>query len=299
MHIPFALLFGAAVCAATAGADTLTLNSGVQVHGKIVQQDDQTIVLDVNGRQITYPAANVASTETNERTGALDVAALRQRAAEREAEMLELTGLTGEERRKVRALMQQMLHEDDRIATAAREELVAMGQSNDVFKYLEHYIGGLSPRFAAPVLHAMALLDPARSRPVLREQASNADAEVRATALTLLGRIKDKESASLICRGLVDHADEVRIAAAEALGMLQATEATPLLLANLDAADRRVQNSAMLALKRVWAGASPAEMENAESWRAFWKEKSNLVPNAVSPAGVMPLVEPGTRFVDE
>ena len=300
MHLLCALLLGAALCAATAGADTLTLHSGVQVHGKIVQQDDTTIVLDVGGRQVRYPVDTVAATETNDRSGVLDVEALRQRAAAREAEMVALTGLNAEEGRRVKDLMQRMLSTDDRVAMDARQALVTMGAKKDVFKYLAHYVQGLSPRFVAPVLDALVLLNPNQARPILREQTGNVDAGVRAKALALLGRVKDSDSAGLMCRGLVDHTEEVRIAAAEALGMVGAKEATPLLLANLDAADRRVQNSATLALRQVWSGeANAAELEAAESWREFWTGKAGLVPNAVSATGVMPLVEPEARFVDE
>lgn len=300
MHVSHALLLGVAWCVATAGADTLTLLSGVQVHGKIVQQDDAAFVLDVGGRQIRYPANAVAKSETNDRTGVLDKEALRRRAAEREAEMLALTGLTAAERRRVKALMQEMLSEDNRVATEARQTLVTMGESKDVFKYLEHYVQGLSPRFVAPVLDALVLLNPDKSRPILRDQASNVDAGVRAKALSLLGRVKDADSIRLICRGLVDHADEVKVAAAEALAALGAEEATPLLLANLSAADRRVQNSALTALRQVWSGETPAaELESADSWREFWKAKADSVPDAVSATGVQPLVEPGAQFVDE
>lgn len=300
MQFPCALLLGMVLCASTAGADTLTLHSGVQVHGKIVQQDDSTIILDVGGRQVRYSVDAVAMLEENDHTGALDKEALRQRAEQRQAELLELTGLTGDERRRVKDLMQQMLSTDDRVATDARQDLVAMGESKDVFKYLAHYVEGLSPRFVAPVLDALVLLDPVKSRPIVREQATSVDAGVRAIALLLLARIKDEESTGLMYRGLVDHTDDVRIAAAEALGMMEVQEATPLLLANLDAADRRVQNSAMLALRKVWNEESQAaEMDSSEAWREFWNTKAGLVPNAVSTTGVMPLVEPGVRFVDE
>lgn len=289
-----------ALCCAAAGADTVTLHSGVQVHGKVMKQDETGVTLDVGGRQMRYPADSVASVEANDRAGTLDREALRQRAAEREAAMLELTGLTAEERRRVQELMQQMLSPEDRVANDAREALVAMNARTDVFKYLAHYVGGLTPRFVAPVLDALVLLNPEKARPVLRQEALNVDGGVRAKALRVLAQIGDRESVRLLCRGLVDHTYEVQVAAAEAAGHLKMREATPLLMANLVAGDRRIENAALLALRQVWHGeVAVEEMTTYEAWREFWKQASASVPNAPSPTAVEPLVEPGTRFYDE
>ena len=300
MKAVVAMLAGAALWGVSAAADTITLHSGVQVHGKIVQQDEKAIVLEVGGRTVRYAPETVALTETNDKTGVLDKEALRQRAAEREAEMLALTGLTAAERRTVNKLMQESLSDDDRVAASARDALIELGKTKPVFKYLSHYVQGLTPRYVPPVLEVLVTLNADEARLVLREQAASIDESVRAKALALLGRIKDGVRKVLLCRVLVDHTDVVRIAAAEAVGVIGAKEATPLLVANVGAADRRVQNSALTALRQIWGGdGDVAALESPESWQQFWESKAGNVPNAIPASGVVPLVEAGTQFVDE
>jgi hypothetical protein len=171
----------------------------------------------------------------------------------------------------------------------------------DLFKFFDHYVPSLSPRFAPHVLEIMAELNPRKSLKQLRKHAVDRAAVNRATSLELLGRLGDTRSAGLVAGGLIDHDATVRLAATEAAARLELREASPLLISNLNDADLRVQYASQDALALLWPHSEEEESPyKAGEWVRFWKEEAaRKVARAYYPDDVAPLVKPGTEWEDE
>ena len=299
-HLIPILALAALVAPYAALGDTLYLKSGVRIDGKVAKQQDDKIVLDVGGRRTVYRASEVLRVEENDKTGGFDKEKLKAQALQRAQELYQKTGLTAEQRSKVRALMAYLQSPDPAVATEARNKLVAMGKQVDLIKYFEYHVPSLSPRFMAGVLEVVFALDKKRAMGMLKEQVENPDAATRAKALELMGQAKKLADPALIARGLVDYAYEPRQAAALALGLLEEKRATPALIANLSAPDARVQNACRRALQRIWS--TPENVVNfgtAEEWGQFWQQHSAEVSPPFTVSSLKPLVKQGVLFVDE
>lgn len=98
----------------------------------------------------------------------------------------------------------------------------------------------------------------------------------------------------------MDPDDSVRAASCHALAFIGARSATPLLIANLDHANPRVQNASREALSRLWgAEERPVAFDTAGEWARFWQDNKSGVQGALMPGEVRPLVKEGARFEDE
>jgi len=291
------LVFGLAACAA---ADTIYLNNGVRFDGVVRERPDGNYLVDAGGRKIIYRAAEVARIEQNNRTGAFDKEAARRRWAERDAELTELTGLTTDQRRRVEALMFELRtpHPGDR--QRIRERLAAMQAEVDIVPFLAMRLRELSHRFSPWVLETIVILDPRRSRDYAREYMTHTHAGTRATAIELAGRLGDAESAGAMARGLVDHAAEVRIAAAYALAAVKARNASPALLQLLEDPDMKVINAARSALKLLYQDETEGRsLLTLEEWRGFYDSLTPRPEGTFALEGLEPLIPEHLEFEDE
>ncbi|HOZ48624.1 MAG TPA: hypothetical protein PLO37_19980 [Candidatus Hydrogenedentes bacterium] len=298
-NIVLALLVGTLVSTA-ALADTVYMKNGVQIHGKVISQDDKRIVLQIGDRKVTVRTNEAAKIEENEKTGKLDRQVMLERARQREEEMTEITGLTPEQRTRVKAVMQLLLSEDPNVRVDGQRKLVALAQEMDVFTFFAHYLPMMLPRFIPGVLDVMAAIQPENTIPILREQVLNVDAGARAKSLELIARLGDVEGIPLAARGLLDHEPLVQIAAAAALGQLRAKEATPVFIEAMKGFDVRVNNACREALSGMWSTPEQrVDHFNAGDWQAFWETRANSVASPLQPFLLEPLVPAGSCFVDE
>jgi hypothetical protein len=283
-----------------AAADTVHMKNGVQIDGVVLQQTAEKIVLDVDGRRVIVRAGEVRSIEKNDKTGALDRQKIIEEARLRDQRLTRITGLNGKQRTEVKNLMGGFLSNSDHERMETRQTLIAMAAEMDIFRFLDHCLPGLLPRYVPDTMTVMAELNPGRAKLAIRDELDNPDAACRARALELLGELLDVNHAEQMARGLLDHDPEVRAAAAIALARVNARKATPLLLDGLDDASPRARNACRLALERLWADSGGGEeLTDAAAWRSFWERNTSKAPGSWTTARLDPLVEPGTHFQDE
>jgi HEAT repeat protein len=119
--------------------------------------------------------------------------------------------------------------DDDKAAEAAR----ALGESSDP-KALEALLDGLAvgaePAVQAAMLGALAGKKDARAVDVLRHFARNRNPELRKKALVALASLADARAVAPLAEALSDPVEEVRAAAAKALGDRRERSAEPRLI---------------------------------------------------------------------
>lgn len=166
-----------------AAADSIYLKSGVRIDGEIVKELDGVITLRVGDREVAYRSDSVVRQEKNDRTGVADREELAKRLARREAELREKTGLTREQRDRVKELMWDLQSPVEKTSRAAEDELVALGEEWDLVRYFNYHLPSLSPRFVSGVLRVLARLDGKRALPIIRRHVEDPDPASRETAL--------------------------------------------------------------------------------------------------------------------
>lgn len=289
-----------AVCPLTVHADTIHMKNGIEIEGIVQSQDDVKTLVKVDTRDIVLRTDEIESIEKNEKTGAIDRAKLQEDAAKRDAELTQLTGLDAAQRIRVKNAMQLLAAPDPNTQSKGVRDLVALSKEMSVYRYLEYCLPSLLPRFTPGVLEAMLIMDPVKTVPHLRDETGNIDGPSRGKAIELIGRAKDADGVGLVVRGLVDHVPEIRVLAAQSLAMMQTKAATPALIGNLKAVDKRVQAAALDALKVIWSvDGQPAPQTSIDDWNALWQSQSASVGAAFRPEDLQPLVAPGAQFVDE
>lgn len=293
------LAVGLVCCLASAvTADTLYLTTGVTIDGKVSQKEPGLYQVQIGDRVVLYQENEIDHIEQNDRTGVLDRAAIQADWEKRNQELTELTGLTADQRRRVESVMIRLKREDERVA--ARNELMAIHQEFDIFKYLEFVYHDFGHRFDRWVLETMCYIDSRRSLELVRSAASDTYYRTRAKAIELLGLIQDVDSVTLIARGLVDHMPEVRYNAVAALAALKVKAATPAFIELLGHPDARVSNAARESLLALWAAeVGDPKPDTAEQWNTFWAAQVGNVPGAFGLNGIEPLIKPEEEFQDE
>lgn len=298
LHKALCLVAMLAAAAIGVHADTLRLNNGVTVDGKVTQSPDGMYQLEVKGRTLIYQPGEVLSFEKNDRTGVIDRQAAIEEWKRREQELTEITGLDPEQRQRVEPIVDRLQLEEERVA--ARNELIAIHKELDLFKYLQYRFEEASHRLSPWILEALCYLDSGRAAPLARDCVLHPYFGTRAKAIEVLGAMKDTSSDLLIARGLVDHKPQVVYMAATALGALGAKAATPALIELLASADPRVRNAAKGALQTIWAPApGDTKPETPDQWQEVWKAHSALAGQPITLASLQPLVEPGMEFQNE
>lgn len=293
--VPVAVL---ALWAGAAMADTLYLKNGVRVHGVVTERPDGIYKVQSGRNTVVYRPSEVERIERNDRDGSLDMEELRARWAEHDARMTERTGLTADQRRRVKDLMYQLQTDDEAKRHAVREKLIAMSEEMDVFGYLAYRFPEVSDRLSPYVLEAMFAVNPGQARAHVRDGATHVYYGTRAMAIELLARMRDAESEELILRGLADHSPEVVIAALYSLAQLGAKRSTPVMIELLAYPDLRVTNAARESLQALWrqelGDAPPGKVSE---WTAFWQQQDGS--SELKLAGLAPLIPEEWEFQDE
>lgn len=296
------LLAVACIVAGTgaAAADTVWLHTGVKFDGVVTERPDGSYQVRAGERLMVFRKDEIAQVERNDRTGALDLDAVRARWAERDAELTAKTGLNAEQRRMVEAALWDLQNDEDGTRIRARNDLLRMHGQFDVFKYLAFQFPQVSHRLSPHVLETLVLLDAGRGRGVAREAITHVYQGTRAMAIELLARLNDTEYAPEIARGLVDHSLDVRIAAAYTLGALGAKAATPVLIGSLTHPDLRVNNAARDALNTLWRAETGGErLVTPDEWEKVWSANAARVGTRLASADLKPLIDPELEFQDE
>jgi hypothetical protein len=294
----YTLTLAVLLAAAGAAADSLFLNNGVRVDGKVTVLPNGLYQVTAGGRKTVYRPDEIARHEENDRSGVIDRQEARRRFEERDAILTRETGLNVDQRRRVGPLVDRLQREDER--PRARTELAVLQQEMDVFRYLAYLQPAVSHRLAPWILEAMAAIDAQRALPDLRRNLVHTFYGTRAVAIEILGRMHDRRNAAEIARGLADHAPEVQFVTAYALADLGLRQATPALIELLGHADPRVRNASAEALAALWEGATGGAIpESREQWQHFWESQAAGVPDAIPLAALTPLVPVELEFQDE
>jgi hypothetical protein len=289
-----------ALLAVSVPADTLYLKTGVPVDGIVTELPNGLLQVQAGDNTVIYRPDEIDSIEENGKTGRFDKEAAMAEWAERDKELTAETGLNAEQRAKVEALMYDLKSDDRAERARARDQLNALQEKMDVYRYIAYLYPGLSHRLAPWVLEAMFTLDPARVVPVVRGEIDDTYYETRAMAITLAAVLEDRSAIPVIMRGLVDHKSEVQTQAALALAHLRAREATPALVALLQGPDPGLRTNVQNALLALWGDAvSDPAPRGYDAWDAFWKSQEAQVGGAVTLAALEPLIAPEKEFQDE
>ncbi len=283
-----------------AWADTLVLDTGVQCDGVVKELPDGNYSVNAGGRTLIYRKAEVVSIEKNAKTGALDLEAVKAQWAQHDKELTEKTGLNAQQRQEVDKWLAALVGADERKILSIRDTLASMQKEMDVFRYIEFAYWDMSHLMAPIGLDILFFLDPARALVALRRSAEHPYYAVRQKALELLGRAHDRESITLIARGMLDGNIEVRIMAAYALANAGGKEATPLLIDALKHPDMRVGNSSRESLEALWKADLPdPKPRTVDAWTAFFNSHNTGLPPALTVEGLEPLIPPDQEFQNE
>ncbi|HNZ49745.1 MAG TPA: HEAT repeat domain-containing protein [Candidatus Hydrogenedentes bacterium] len=278
-------------------ADTITLKSSVQIQGKIEKEVGEFMHVRVGDRSIRVRKDEIAEVEKNDLDGSYDLEAAKTAAQEEDRKLTETLGLNEEQRDTVYRYISLLNNPDVSKSRDARAALVKMQSDLNIVPYIVFLLPSYLPPVVLSVLELITEISPDQAKEVLREYAFFTDENVRAKALEMLGVIRDKSSAELMMRGLLDHTGIVKIGACKALAMIRAQEATPLLIHFFDQSDLRIQNNVRQALSALWSdGTTTVSFNSQQEWMAFWQEKSASVQKTVVLDHLEPLVEEGTHF---
>ena len=282
------------VSALTAGADTLFLKDGTSVNGEVSYPNENAVAVSVGGRgRMVFPAADVDRVEKNTKTGSSAAAAITAKARAHDEELTKATGLTKEQRAKVRQLMKPLGSPDPMVRANARKEIVAFAQKVDLFDYLAGFARRALPHNLRGILEALFDLDAKRAGTACCALAEHPLPIHRAEALLFLAQAPGTKHQDLILRGLVDSDARVQIAAIHATARCGLRSATPVLIGFLDANDARVRNASSAALSRLWSTAETVlQFETSPEWRAHWKAHGGGKIAPVSASSLKPLAEP-------
>ena len=288
---------GVALLPMYARSDTLYLRSGVQVHGVVLNEEGNRLVVRTGDRIVRISSSSVVKIEENDRDGAFDHEAARKALEEREKQLLEETGLTREQRQEIDALIRHLADPDPVVQGDARRSLTTMAAAPEIFEYLKNQLPSWLPVHIAQLLDVVASAGGMRAGDTLLEYAMHPDPAVRGVSVELLGVIQHRNALEIMLRGLLDHEPVVRMAACAALAAIGAREATPMLIDNLRHANPGVNNYAAEALVVIWGdNESAAALKTAEEWLQFWHAHQESVPRTVDLESLEPLVDKDARF---
>ncbi len=289
-----------ALGAATAWGDTVQLKSGIQVDGKIVSQNDESITVNAGGNTVVYRTEEILKVEPNERTGELNMEEVQREVAAYEQKLQSETGATMKQHTEIQALLVKAQSTDENESGPAKDQLVELGKTVPLFRYLERFLPEYTSPLVPPVLEVMFRLDPAHMPSILRAHCTDKSPRSRATALKYLGEAKDAAATELVARGLVDYDYDVLCAATTAAGQLGLQAATPLMVARLDASGEPLVLASEKALSLIWGGERPADQTDRKAfWLKVWEAKAASVPVPYDPATLQRLAEPAAVFVHE
>ncbi len=291
-------LAAAALAAAPVFGDTLHLANGISLTGEVSKNADGTFTLTVEGNSSIYRADEIVTHEKNALNGQEYKQESRDAAEKADRELDESTGISADERNAVDKLIQAVNTSDRGEQRKGIAAIVAYGQKHNILKYLLSTLPSLTPDTYPAALEAFCTLAPkGTAQMALAEAATHLAVEVRAQALRLMGGAGQPEAADYLVRGLVDPAQEVRLAAAAALGVLGSKRATPALIASLENNPQVVQGAVHQSLKQIWSDIDVPEKSDPAAWEQLWSAQKAGVGSPLSLDTQEPLVDPNKKFV--
>lgn len=279
-------------------SDTFTLNTGICVDGKIVEQDKDHVVVDAGGNRMVYRTEEVLGIEANDRTGELDLKKIEEEVAKEDARFRADTGVSLRQHARIQELLEQTLSEDPETVKAAIKALVDLNAEVPLLPYFKRILPEYSPKLIPVVLSVAAKIDLKGAWPFLIQYSQSPEAPCRIQALALFGKTEDPQALELIARGLADPNAEVRVAAAQAAGVAASKDFTPMLMANFPTGDQWIVNACEKALQVIWAVERPLDQGDRDSfWGGVWSK--NPTPSAYKPSEIRPLADETKKFIDE
>jgi len=277
----------------SAFADTVSFSDGTTLHGRVVWQNENTVRINFEKGSMTVPASQIVHIEENDKVADLDLNHAHPFAEKRREELRERTGLTAEQRSLVREVMAPLNTSNPQAVAAARKRLIKLNGEMNVFQFLEASLPFLTDRYVPEVMRAMAEMDADRAVTVLQKRTQDVAPKNRAAALELLGKVAGRKHVEKIACGLVDHDNQVRIAAAHGLAIAKDKRSTPALLEGLNNPDPQVRNAYRTALRAIWSTESEmVDFDTPNQWKGFWSSRAATVEQPLDPSNLKPLVVP-------
>ncbi len=260
-------------------SDTFTLRSGITFDGKIIEEtSDGIYTIKVGSKILKYRKDEISQIEKNEKTGEINLEEAQKEWQEKDKLLTEKTGLNKEQRAQVEALINRIQWGEEIERVSAKNELLELQKSMNIYPYLEYYLPSYSPTTAPHIFEILFKIDKNKTIPILREKILDSAPTVRCKAIELLSIAKDSESYNIIIRGLVDPDEDVCIMSTYAIGYIGLKSVTPVLIENLNHPNIRIVNSSKESLNNLWkVELNGKRIETAEEWKAFWEQHKNEV----------------------
>jgi len=279
-----------------AEADTITLKNGVRVDGMVYQQDENVVKIRIGDIERSYAAASVADVSENEKTGHFDPMAAIGRSRKRLASLENKTGLTYQQRQEIESLFFAMQSEDPKLYRDKKRDALNFHESTaPLDKYLPYALDSFEPNLIGGVLDVFQSINTFEAALAARDHITCPVPAGRAMALEVFAKGEAPSRINILARGMVDPHAIVRIAAARALGQLNAKSATPLLVDAAGSGYPRLVVVANTALGNIWN----AEFETQAEWQSHWEENKSKVDEPLVQLAMLPLVEPGVVYSEE
>jgi len=264
-------------------ADTFTLKNGITFDGKIIEESSNGIYTIQVGKKIfKYTKDEIAHIEKNDKTGEINLDEAKKEWEEKDKLLTEKTGLNKDQRAAVEALISRIQWGEEVDRVTAKNSLLELQKTMDIFPYLEYYLPSYSPTATPYILEILFKINKDKTIKILREKIIDSAPTVRGKAIELLAIAKDIESYHLIIRGLVDPDTDVCIITNYAIAHIGLKSVTPVLIENLNHPEPRIANSSKEALNNLWkVELNNKKIDNIEEWKSFWEQHKNTITDPI------------------
>ena len=264
-------------------ADTFTLKNGITFDGKIIEESSNGIYTIQVGKKIfKYTKDEIANIEKNDKTGEINLDDAQKEWEQKDKLLTEKTGLNKEQRAAVEALISKIQWGEEVDRVTAKNSLLELQKTMDIFPYLEYYLPSYSPTTTPYILEILFKINKDKTIKILREKILDSAPTVRGKAIELMAIAKDIESYPLIIRGLVDPDTDVCIITNYAIAHIGLKSVTPVLIENLNHPEPRIANSSKEALNNLWkAELNNKKIDSLEEWKSFWEQHKNEVTEPI------------------
>jgi len=278
----FAFLFASFICIFTF-PDTFTLKSGITFDGQIIDESaDGIYTIQVGKKTFKYIKDEIANIQKNDKTGEINLDEAKKEWEQKDKLLTEKTGLNKDQRAQVEALISRIQWGEEVDRVTAKNRLLELQKTMDIFPYLEYYLPSYSPTTTQHILEILYKINKDKTIKILRDKILDSAPTVRGKAIELLAIAKDTESYNLIIRGLVDPDTDVCIITNYAIAHIGLKSVTPVLIENLNHPEPRIANSSKEALNNLWKiELNNKKIDNIEEWKSFWEQHKNEVTGPI------------------
>jgi len=281
-------------------SDTFYLKNGVTFNGKIVEEStDGIYTIKTGSHTLKYLKNEIEKIEKNDETGEINLEKAKKEWEEKDKILTEKTGLNKDQRAQVEALMSSLQWGEEMQRVSAKNGLLELQKSMDIYPYLEYYLPSIYPVVAPHILEIMFKINKDKTVKILRDKIYDHAPMIRSKAIELLASARDVESYNSIVRGLVDPDIDVCIIACYAVAYIGLKSATPILIENLNHPEPQVVNSCKKALNDLWkVELNNQKIETLNEWKTFWEQHKNEINEPpIYKKDLEPLVDKNFKFV--